>query len=524
MKRISNNKQQRLLYDGLIESVDKASDKTALVIEGVPYTYKQLLDEASRMAKAIIARGVKPGDRVALYMDNTWPCIVSIYATLLSGAVFLIINPQTKNDKLEYILNDSEAKLLLTDAHLSHVYDGIITNLKHITAIIASGDLKYKDKTSDILVESFKEVISGNDPLSNPVPSIPSDLAALIYTSGSTGSPKGVMQTHQSMVFAAHSIIEYQRLYDNEKILLILPLAFDYGLYQLLMAVILGGTLIVERSFTYPAQVFKRMKEEGATVFPAVPTIYAMLIAVHNRKKLCFKTIKKITNTAAALPVDYLKALKEIFPNAQIYQMYGLTECKRVSYLEPGMLDKKPTSVGKAIPGTEVYIRSKEGMPVAAGEKGILHVRGPHIMLGYWKQPELSANMLKDGPLPGEKVLCTQDWFKMDEEGFLYFVGRSDDIIKTRGEKVSPVEVENVLYSIRDIREVAVVGIPDELFGQSVRAYVSLEIDSILTDKEIIKYCMSKLENYMVPKEVIIKDELPKTATGKISKKELYTV
>jgi acyl-coenzyme A synthetase/AMP-(fatty) acid ligase len=201
--------------------------------------------------------------------------------------------------------------------------------------------------------------------------------------------------------------------------------------------------------------------------------------------------------------------------------MYGLTECKRVSYLEPELALEKPGSVGKAIPGTEVYLLSVKGQPVAPGESGILHVRGPHVMAGYWNRPDLSEHMLKPGKLPGERVLCTQDYFRMDDEGFLYFVGRSDDIIKTRGEKVSPAEVENALHSIPGVREVAVVGIPDELLGQAIRAYIVLEDNVTLAEKQVRILAAAHLENFMVPKEIVFCRDLPKTATGKVSKKLL---
>jgi len=246
-----------------------------------------------------------------------------------------------------------------------------------------------------------------------------------------------------------------------------------------------------------------------------------MLLSIHGREALSFPNITRITNTAAALPDDFVPRLREIFPNALIYRMYGLTECKRVSYLEPELAHELPGSVGKAIPGTEVYLLSAEGEPVPAGETGILHVRGPHVMLGYWKQPELSARMLKPGKFPGERVLCTQDFFRMDEQGFLYFVGRNDDIIKTRGEKVSPVEVENAMHAIPGIREVAVVGVADDVLGQAVRAYVVLHPEVTLTDKQIRLQCMARLENFMVPRDIVICADLPKTATGKVSKKLL---
>jgi acyl-CoA synthetase (AMP-forming)/AMP-acid ligase II len=350
---------------------------------------------------------------------------------------------------------------------------------------------------------------------------IPVDLAALIYTSGSTGNPKGVMQTHQSMLFAAHSLTTYLRLAADDRILCVLPLAFDYGLYQLLMSVQLGATLILERSFTFPAQIFARMEEQAVTVFPGVPTIYAMLLSIHGREPLRFPSVTRITNTAAALPDDFVPRLREIFPNALIYRMYGLTECKRVSYLEPELADQLPGTVGKAIPGTEVYLLTAEGQPVPPGETGILYVRGPHVMSGYWNQPELSAHMLKAGRLPGERVLCTQDFFRMDDDGYLYFVGRNDDIIKTRGEKVSPVEVENVMHGIPGIREVAIVGVRDDVLGQAVRAFVVLNPDCTFNEKQIRLQCMAKLENFMVPRDIIFCEDLPKTATGKVSKKLL---
>jgi len=488
-----------------------------------------LLDSASRLAQALRERGLQRGDRVAIYMDNTWPCIISIYAIALAGGAFLVINPQTKADKLAYILNDSEAGILLTEVHQKGVINDAAPEFKTLQRIICSG----KDNTvvAELIsvtqpVEYFEAVITDTSPLPRPSHVTPVDLAALIYTSGSTGNPKGVMHTHLSMTFALASLIEYLRLHHDHVLLNVLPFAFDYGLYQLLMAIELGATLVVERSFTYPAQVFKRMHEHQVNVFPGVPTIFSMLLAAHARSNLLFPAIERVTNTAAALPADYVPRLKQIFPNALIYKMYGLTECKRVSYLEPELVETHASSVGKAIPGTEVFLLDQEGRPVAPGERGILHVRGPHVMQGYWKQPELTAHMLKAGQLPQERVLCTHDWFRMDADGFLYFIGRSDDIIKTRGEKVSPIEVENVLHGIEGVTEAAVIGQPDDILGEKICAFVALAQDSKLTEKAIRKHCLNLLENFMVPEEISILDSLPKTATGKISKKllkERYT-
>jgi acyl-CoA synthetase (AMP-forming)/AMP-acid ligase II len=287
------------------------------------------------------------------------------------------------------------------------------------------------------------------------------------------------------------------------------------------MSVHIGGTLVLERSFAYPAQILKRVDEERVTVFPGVPTIFATLLSTHQRTPLLHTTVERVTNTAAALPPTFHDPLREIFPNALVFRMYGLTECKRVSYLEPELLEERPTSVGKAIPGTQTLVLDAEGNPVEPGETGILHVRGPHVMAGYWRQPELSAEMLVDGPLPGERMLCTHDHFTIDEEGFLYFVGRSDDIIKTRGEKVSPIEVENALYAIPGVREAAVLGVPDELLGEAIHAYVALDDGVELTERDLAAACRERLEGFMVPSKFLFVDELPKTTTGKIRKKGL---
>ncbi len=327
--------------------------------------------------------------------------------------------------------------------------------------------------------------------------------------------------THQSMVFTCWSLIEYLRLSENERIILLLPLAFDYGLYQLLMTVTIGGTLILEHSFSFPATIYKRIELYQPTVFPGVPTMYAMMINTHKQTGLSFDSIEKITNTAAALTQEFIPFLKAIFPRALIFKMYGLTECKRVCYLEPELIDKKPGSVGKAIPGTEVFILDQEGDPVSPGEAGILHIRGPHIMAGYWNNEEQSREMLKQGKIPGETVLCSHDLFKTDEEGFLYFLGRTDDIIKTRGEKVSPVEIENVIYKIKGVREAAVIGVNDEIKGESIIAFVTLSDKENITKSHIMKTCIENLELFMVPERIIILDEMPKNPNGKIDKLNL---
>jgi len=512
------SRPQRLLGEALEFSYIKHPLKAAAIFNENEYSYTELKECAENLAYHLINAGIEKGDRVAIYMNNSWQCIVSIYGITIAGGVFLVINPQTKANKLNYILNDSGAKVVISSGNLQPELLRAIDGLKEIKELILSEASLPIDL--GITFNMFEEIIFNKESAILPR-IIPNDLAALIYTSGSTGFPKGVMMTHQSMVFTSWSLIEYLRLTKDERIMLVLPLAFDYGLYQLIMSITIGGTLIIEHSFNFPPTIFRKIEQLKPTVFPGVPSIYAIMIATHKKTGITFDCIQTITNTAAALPEEFVADLKKIFPNALIFKMYGLTECKRVSYLEPELSDVKPNSVGKAIPGTEVFLLSPEGNRVGPGETGILHVRGPHVMAGYWNNEELSKKMLKPGSIPGERILCAHDLFKMDDEGFLYFMGRNDDIIKTRGEKVSPVEIENIIYKIDGIKEVAVIGIPDVILGESIVAFITVYDKVTLFEREILKECMANLEPFMVPQKIVLLPEMPKSSNGKIDKAEL---
>lgn len=511
---------QRLLGEALEFSYKKHPTKTAAIFGGKEFSYADLKENAENLALHLASIGIKKGDRIAIFMNNSWQCIVSIYGITLAGGVFLVVNPQTKSNKLQYILEDCSAKVIISETFLVPEFSAALKSSKEIIEVILSGT-KPANTNIEFEFKGFDQIIRTKE-LNSSLPNIiPNDLAALIYTSGSTGFPKGVMMTHQSMVFTSWSLIEYLRLTEDERIMLVLPLAFDYGLYQLLMAITIGGTLIIEHSFNFPPTIFRQIEQLKPTVFPGVPSIYSVMIATYKKTGLTFNLIKKITNTAANLPDEFVSDLKKIFPNALIFKMYGLTECKRVCYLEPELIDLKPNSVGKPIPGTEVFLLSPEGKPVPPGESGILYVRGPHVMAGYWNNEELSKEMLKPGSIPGERTLCAHDLFKMDEDGFLYFQGRNDDIIKTRGEKVSPVEVENTIHKINGIREAAVLGMPDVALGESIVAFITTHDQVQMSEKDIQLECKAQLEPFMIPQKVIFIPEMPKSSNGKIDKSEL---
>ncbi|MEO0247930.1 MAG: AMP-binding protein [candidate division WOR-3 bacterium] len=336
-----------------------------------------------------------------------------------------------------------------------------------------------------------------------------------------TGNPKGVMLSHRSIISAIRSITSYLENNEDDIILDTLPLSFDYGLYQVLMAASFGGTVVLERSFAFPYRVVQRMIQERVTGFPGVPTICAILLGLNGLERFDFSSLRYITNTAAALPLHHVQFLRRVFPHVRIYSMYGLTECKRVSYLPPEDLERKPGSVGKAMPNEEVWLEDETGNRLGPGQIGELIVRGSNVMSGYWGLPEESNRVLKSGIYPGESVLKTGDLFRMDEEGYLYFVGRKDDMIKSRGERISPREIEDCINSVEGVAECAVVGVPDEILGQAIVAFVRCLDGARITGDRVLKQCKKNLEDFMVPKEVYFVSTFPKTSTGKIDKRAL---
>jgi amino acid adenylation domain-containing protein len=508
-----------LLHDYLSESAARLPDKVALVAQGHRVTYSELDARSNALANTLVKNGVERGDRVIIYADNTVECVVSFWAVLKANAVVSVVNPLTKTDKLEYLLNDCRASAFISDAHIARIFLPAVAKSKHLKTCIISGNIESHSELPGFT--PFSQALEADRAAPPRNLSIDSDLAAIIYTSGSTGEPKGVMLTHRNMLTACTSISTYLEITDEEIILGVLPLAFDYGLYQMIMAFRMGARLVLERSFTYPGQVLSLMVQEKVTGFPGVPTIFATLAGMKTLSNYDLSSIKYVTNTAAALPVKHITMLRELFPQARIYSMYGLTECKRCTYLPPKDIDRKPESVGIAIPNTELWIVDENGNKVGPNTVGQLVIRGATVMKGYWEKPVETAKKLKPGKLPNEMVLYTGDYCRLDEEGYLYFVGRMDDIIKSRGEKVAPKEVENALVNVGGVKEAAVIGVPDDLLGQAVKAFVVLETGVSFTEKDLQKECQKRLESFMVPKYIEVVPELPKTTTGKIKKTDL---
>ncbi len=510
-----------LVRDFLELSAQHTPDRVALVFEDRRLTYGEIDSMANRLANALRDNGVQRGDRVGVFLGNSVEAVVSIFAILKADAVFTVIGPSTKRDKLASILRDCQATWLISHVCLQGVVAAARLAVPSLRNLVMVGAEVQTEPSAGIPIvgwDSIQRACTADQP---PRRCIDMDLASLIYTSGSTGVPKGVMATHLNMVTAAASITAYLQNTPEDIIIDVLPLTFDYGLYQVLMAFMVGAALVLERGFVYPQAVLNRMVAENVTGLPGVPMMFALLLHKGCLDRVALPRLRYITNTAAALSVEHVRRLREALPHVAIYSMYGLTECKRVSYLPPSEIDRRPGSVGIAIPNTEVWIEDDNGQRVGPNIVGELVVRGSHVTRGYWQNAEETAKVFRPGRFPGELVLHTGDLFTMDSDGFLYFVARKDDIIKTRGEKVSPKEVEDVLHRLPGVADAAVVGVPDAILGEIIKAFIVLDEGCALTERQVISHCHQYLEDFMVPSLVAFCAELPRTESGKVRRPSL---
>ncbi len=512
-----------LFHDYLKLTTERLPDKTALIADNKRWSYNEIDTHSDRLAVGLSKLGVRSNDRVAILLDNCAELVIAMYGTSKAAATFVVLSSTLKANKLAYILNNSGARVLITHMSKARVVLNAKDKLENDCKIvwITPSDI-LPEKLQDENACLWQEVIIDDE---NALASLPradeQDLAAIIYTSGSTGEPKGVMQPHNKMIGVANSIIQYLENNEDDVILNVLSMSFGYGMYQVIMAFIFGGTVLLERSFVYLHKTLEKIADEGVTAFPFVPTIAAMMLQLETIEDYDLSTLRYVTNAGAALPVKHIGRVRELMPNVKIISMYGLTECVRVSYLEPDLIETKPDSVGRPIPNCSVTVVDEDGNETAPGQVGELVVTGDNVMTGYWQDPETTEKVFRTLPDSSEKVLYTGDLFKRDDDELLYFVSRKDDMIKTRGERVSPKEVENILSEYDKIAETTVIGVQDDLLGQAIKAFVVPKQTESTTQKDILNYCGTCMENFMVPKHIVLMNELPRNPNCKIDKKQL---
>ena len=504
-----------LVHEWLTATSRKLPNKIALVSRGKRLTYRMIEEQSSRLASALISLGLQRGERAVICLGNSPEAVISIYAILKAGGVFVVIDPKTPLPVLSSILSDAESSILITDNRRLQAKEGLKAPGPDFIVIIVDG---HRGLThSHLKALSWTQLIEKAQLPARFPRLLDTDLACLIYTSGSTGNPKGIICTHRNMVAAARSIIQYLENTQDDVILDVLPLSFDYGLYQIIMCFMFGGTVVLEPSLGYLEDIITSIEKEKVTGFPIIPTISAMMLRLKKFPVERLKSLRYITNTGAAWPVSHIRQLRGLLPRVKLYSMYGLSECKRVSYLPPELIDKYPESVGIPIPNLEVAIVDRWGKPVPPGKTGQLLVRGPMVMQGYWRDDELTKKVFRNGLYPEERWLSTGDLFRQDENGLLYFVGRFDRQIKSFGLRVNLAEIERVISSLNEVSEVAAIPFPDELGGEVVGVFVVKKKESRLDEKRLRQLCQQQLEPHKIPRYIWFVDSLPKTANGKIN-------
>ena len=514
-----------LIHHMLLSSAQDHPNKEALVDAVQRLSYSETAEKCSALAWGLRDLGIQRGNRVGIWLDTSVLQSISIIGVSQSGGVFVPINTLLFPEQASHIARDcAMACLITTKAKIT----GSARVLENIPSLRFLVSIDGKPETElKIPVHSLSEILAAVDKSGARDFRIGKDLAAILYTSGSTGKPKGVMLSHSQVMAGSSIVSDYLGITSTDRIVGILPLSFDAGLNQLMTAVQQGGTYI-PMTFTFAREIVKVLEQEKVTGMAGVPTLWSLMSQPNSSlDKIPLPHLRYITNTGGRMPHTVLDALRRALSTTQVFLMYGLTEAFRSTYLPPEELDRRPDSMGKAIPDTEILVVNENGQCCAPGEVGELVHRGPTVSMGYWGQPELTAKVLRPHPFippelgDSEKVCYSGDLVKMDEEGFLYFIGRRDNMIKSSGFRISPTEIEEVLYQSGKVNAAAVIGIPDGALGHQIKAFVVARDGEVLNPEVLRTFCSEKMPRYMVPKIIEIMDYLPKTPTGKIDYPEL---
>ena len=509
-----------LTHHMLRTSAKRAPEKEALVHGAERLSYAAVASKTAGIAHGLRNAGVLQGDRVGIYLEASVQQVLSIFGVSEGGAVFVPINGTLFPEQVAHVARDCGMKGLITSRNKLDTLMEVLPQIPSLEFLLLTED--YEQPAVKLRVHSFREFCELAPLPENRREPISKDLGAILYTSGSTGKPKGVMLSHANIIAGSSIVSTYLGITEKERILAVLPFSFDAGLNQLMTAFQQGGTCVLI-NFVFGREVVQTLIKEHITGLAGVPTLWSLLAQPNSGlDKQPMTELRYITNTGGAMPQAVLATLRKTLTSTKVFLMYGLTEAFRSTYLPPEELDRRPTSMGKAIPDTEIVVLDEKGQRCKPGEIGELVHRGPTVSLGYWGRPEDTARVLRSNPLlppemgDCEKVCYSGDLVKMDEDGFLYFVGRRDTMIKSSGFRISPTEVEEALFSSKKLRGAAVIGIPDEILGQTIKAFVVARDGDPLDTQALLTHCSEKLPRYMVPKTIEVLLEMPKTSSGKV--------
>ncbi|MDP2901987.1 MAG: acyl-CoA ligase (AMP-forming), exosortase A system-associated [Methylovulum sp.] len=490
------------------------------------WSYQQLAQLVNQQALALQGVQLKHQQRVAVYLPKQIETVTNLLAISTAGGVFVPVNPVLKAAQVAYILNDCGVQILTTSKSRLESLAPILKSCPDLhTIILVENEIPTRYPLLSQRILSWQDFLgyAGQQPITPPT--IDADMAAILYTSGSTGKPKGVVLSHRNIVAGAKSVSEYLSITAADRLLAALPFSFDYGLNQLTTS-LLKGACCVLLDYLLPRDVIIALESKKITGLAAVPPLWAQLANLEWPQSINGH-LRYMTNSGGKMPKPVLTAIREKAPNSQFILMYGLTEAFRSTYLPPEQLDRRPDSIGKAIPNAEILVVREDGTLCAPHEPGELVHRGSLVAMGYWNDQVKTAERFRPSPSQLRELPLTEiavwsgDTVTMDEEGYLYFVGRKDDMIKTSGYRVSPTEIEEVIYASGLVKEAAAIGIDHQTLGQAIIVVISNKHPHGLDEKALINLCQAQLPNFMVPAKIEILSELPKNPNGKIDRKRL---
>lgn len=507
----------------LKEGADSHPHSPALTFKKQTLSYGELWKLCAGFAQGMVNIGLQRSERVAIFLDKRIETVAAIFGASGAGGVFVPINPVLRPNQVGYILRDCGVRVLVTSPERLALLGEELAACPSVEHIVVVGGAQADLGTT---THAWDALVTEVDIESPSRQAIDLDVAAILYTSGSTGRPKGVVLSHRNLIVGAESVSLYLQNTADDVILSALPLSFDAGFSQLTTAFSAGAHVIL-MNYLLPGDVVRLCARHKVTGLTCVPPLWIQ-IADQKWPEEATASLRYFANTGGRMPKPTLDKLRDLFPTANPYLMYGLTEAFRSTYLDPSEIDRRPDSIGKAIPNAEIMVVRPDGSRCDPGEEGELVHRGALVALGYWNDPERTAERFR--PVPGrqqpwrtpEQSVWSGDAVVADEDGFLYFVGRKDDMIKTSGYRVSPTEIEEVAYATALVRDAVALGVEDARLGQRILLVVSPPGTDRVDETELVAAMKRSLPLFMVPSEVLVRDELPRSPNGKFDRKRMH--
>ena len=501
------------LHRTLAASAERAPDHPVFLQRDKRTSYAELVQAARAFGRGLQQLGVGRGDRVVLVLNNTIEYLIAYYGILEAGAAVVPHYPDTRPHTLSYVLAHSGARAVILERRNTRLMQGLAAQLPRLETVISLGPPA--PGAEEFKLAQLAELVDAGGAPSDPAVG-GDDLSAIVYTSGTTGRPKGVMLSHGNQLANIRSIVQYLELTAADTIAMVLPFFYVYGNSVLHTHIHAGGTIAQVGTMAFPAAVLGGIQQHRCTGISGVPSTFARLIQFSALDKYDLSSLRYLTQAGGPMTPALTNKLRPVLPEAKIFVMYGQTEASaRLSYLPPERLDEKLGSAGVGIPGVELRIMDKQGQPVPAGTVGEIVARGDNIMQGYWDDEAETARALRP------EGLRTGDLATMDDEGFIYIVGRETDMIKSGAHRIGPKEIEDVVEQLPQVAQCAVVGVPDEILGEAIAAFVVLVEGQQVTPREVKRTCHEHLPRFKLPAHVRVVDTLPRTPSGKLRRKEL---